>query len=162
MFNEKVYEQMHTSKVFKSQLPKFVKRSTLPLHELLEKCEYKLASAAQPHHTETKTAKVKDARIVDNTKRQYFASIFNDGRKASLQQYVSSSYGPSACLTDFMFKINGSFKTFDEGLISYISGLPGTTAATLCNGGISFFEFLKQRAKRVDLAYDDHLNESKR
>jgi hypothetical protein len=40
--------------------------------------------------------------------------------------------------------------------------LPGTTAATLCKGGISFFEFLKQRAKRVDLAYNGHLNKSKR
>jgi hypothetical protein len=61
-----------------------------------------------------------------------------------------------------MFKIKGCFKTFDEGLIGYILGLPGTTAATLCNGGISFFEFLKERAKRDDLAYDDHINESKR
>ncbi len=61
-----------------------------------------------------------------------------------------------------MFKIDGCFKTFDEGLIDYILGLPGTTAATLWNKGISFFEFLKERAKRVDLAYDDHINESKR
>jgi hypothetical protein len=30
-----------------------------------------------------------------------------------------------------MFKINGCFKTFDEGLLDYILGLPGTTAATL-------------------------------
>jgi hypothetical protein len=37
MFNEKVYEQMHTSKVFESQLQKVCKMSTLSLHELLEK-----------------------------------------------------------------------------------------------------------------------------
>jgi hypothetical protein len=52
-FNEKVYEQMHTSKVFESQLQKFVKQSTLPLHDLLDKFEDKLASTlAQPHHTD--------------------------------------------------------------------------------------------------------------
>jgi len=118
--------------------------------------------AAYLSFLQTKPARNKDTNIAARTKRAYYVAILNDGKKASLQQYVTSAFGPSTSLTEFTYKANCSFKTFDQGLIGYISDLPGTTAAVLCNAGIAFFEFLKEKANRVEVAFDDLLNENKR
>lgn len=205
MFNDAVYEQILTSRVFEIQLSKFIRSSTLPLYEVLKKSEDNLASSlAQPHFTGQqvdrfmqvqeeflaklaaheeevptsskdeelkaafksflifKPAKGKNDNITVSTQRSYYSSIFSDGQKACLQQYVVSTYGSSASITEFMFRVDSPFRSFDQGLLGYISSLPASTASVLCNGIIAFFEFLKDSANRVELKFDDLLNENKR
>jgi hypothetical protein len=113
-------------------------------------------------YLKSKPARQKDGNLSHESQRMYFSGIFSKGSKCSIRSFVQSIYPEGVQMIDFQYKLNCTFKMFDESMLGYISAQRGTTANLLCNSALAFCEYLKQIANHTEIAFDDLLNENQR